>query len=292
MSIRLEHVDYLYESGGEKKQALQDVSLEIGQHEFIGLVGHTGSGKSTLLQLLNGLETPTGGAVYFDDRKLGEKNFSRKELCSKVGLVFQYPEYQLFGATVIEDVQFGPKNLGWEPLEVELSSYQALKDVGIGEELLDVSPLTLSGGQKRRVALAGVLAMKPEYLILDEPMAGLDPVGRREIFQLLRKLYQERKITILFVSHSMEDVAEYGERVIVMNQGKVVLDGAPRRIFYYQKELEKIGLSVPQTTSLMHRLQEAGFPVTEECITPEEAVQSILREKGVSKPREGRREGL
>lgn len=281
MSIRLENVDYIYESGGVQRQALKDVSLEIRENEMAGLVGHTGSGKSTLLQLLNGLETPTRGAVYFEGKNITQKDFSRKELCSKAGLVFQYPEHQLFGATVIEDVQFGPANLGWEPLEVELSSYQALKDVGIGEELLDVSPLTLSGGQKRRVALAGVLAMKPKYLILDEPMAGLDPAGRREIFQLLCKLHRERKISILFVSHSMEDIAEYAERVIVMHQGKVVLDGKPRQIFHYEKELERIGLSVPKTTSFIHRLQEKGFLVHQECITPEEAVQSILREKGM-----------
>ena len=259
---------------------MQNLSLEIGKNEPIGLVGQTGSGKSTLLQLLNGLERPEEGAVLLDGRDVSGKDFSRKELCSRVGLVFQYPEHQLFGATVSEDVQFGPRNLGWESLEVELSSFQALKDVGIGEDLLDVSPLALSGGQKRRVALAGVLAMKPEYLILDEPMAGLDPAGRREIFELLLKLHREREITILFVSHSMEDVAEYARRVIVMHQGKVVLDGAARQIFRYEKELEQIGLQVPQTTHFMHRLGEAGFPVEEECITPEEAVRCILKQKG------------
>lgn len=279
MSLRLENVSYVYESGGERKQALENISLEIGKNEMIGLVGQTGSGKSTLLQLLNGLEAPTEGAVYLDGNNIGETGFPRRELCSKVGLVFQYPEHQLFGATVLEDVQFGPKNLGWKPLEIELSAYQALRDVGIGEELLDVSPLTLSGGQKRRVALAGVLAMKPEYLILDEPMAGLDPAGRREIFQLLLKLQGERGISILFVSHSMEDVAEYASRIIVMYGGRVVLDGAARNIFRYEKELEQIGLSVPQTTHFMHRLQRAGFPVGRECITPEEAVQCILEEK-------------
>lgn len=279
MSLRLENVNYIYESGGERKQALDNISLEIGKNEMIGLVGQTGSGKSTLLQLLNGLEKPTEGAVYLDGKKIGEKTFTRRELCSKVGLVFQYPEHQLFEATVLEDVEFGPRNLGWEPLEIEISAYQALRDVGIGEELLDVSPLALSGGQKRRVALAGVLAMKPEYLILDEPMAGLDPAGRREIFRLLSKLRRERGISILFVSHSMEDVAEYAARVIVMFQGRVVLDGAPRHIFRYEKELEQIGLSVPQTTHFMHRLQRAGFPAGRECITPEEAVQYILEEK-------------
>lgn len=278
MSLQLENVSFCYEDGGERTQVLRNLSLEIGTNELIGLVGQTGSGKSTLLQLLNGLEKPSQGRVLLDGRNVAGQDFSRKELCSRVGLVFQYPEHQLFGATVVEDVQFGPRNLGWELLDVELSSFQALKDVGIGEELLDVSPLALSGGQKRRVALAGVLAMKPEYLILDEPMAGLDPAGRREIFQLLGKLHRERSMSIVFVSHSMEDVAEYANRVIVMHQGKILLDGAPRQIFRFEKELEQIGLRVPQTTRFMHRLREGGFPLKEECITPEEAVQCILKQ--------------
>ncbi len=282
MSLQLKNVSFYYESGGERKQALRNLSLEIGSNELIGLVGQTGSGKSTLLQLLNGLERPWEGRVLLDGRDVAAKDFSRKELCGRVGLVFQYPEHQLFGATVVEDVQFGPRNLGWEPLEVELSAFQALKDVGIGEDLLDVSPLALSGGQKRRVALAGVLAMKPEYLILDEPMAGLDPAGRREVFQMLLKLHRERNMSILFVSHSMEDVAEYAERVIVMHQGKVVLDGAARQIFRFEKELEQIGLRVPQTARFMHRLRDDGFPLKEECITPQEAVECILRQRGKS----------
>ncbi len=261
---------------------MRNLSLEIGSNELIGLVGQTGSGKSTLLQLLNGLERPWEGRVLLDGRDVAAKDFSRKELCGRVGLVFQYPEHQLFGATVVEDVQFGPRNLGWEPLEVELSAFQALKDVGIGEDLLDVSPLALSGGQKRRVALAGVLAMKPEYLILDEPMAGLDPAGRREVFQMLLKLHRERNMSIMFVSHSMEDVAEYAERVIVMHQGKVVLDGAARQIFRFEKELEQIGLRVPQAARFMHRLRDSGFPLKEECITPQEAVECILRQRGKS----------
>lgn len=259
---------------------MRNVSLNIGSNELIGLVGETGSGKSTLLQLLNGLEKPSKGQVLLDGRDVAGKDFSRKELCSRVGLVFQYPEHQLFGATVVEDVQFGPRNLGWEPLEVELSAFQALRDVGIGEDLLDVSPLALSGGQKRRVALAGVLAMKPEYLILDEPMAGLDPAGRREIFQLLLKLHRERNMSIVFVSHSMEDVAEYAERVLVMHQGKIVLDGDARKIFQFETELEQIGLRIPQTARFMHRLRDAGFPVKEECITPQEAVKCILKQRG------------
>lgn len=198
-------------------------------------------------------------------------------LRSKVGLVFQYPEHQLFESTVVKDVAFGPSNMGWEQLKVELSTFGALKDVGIGEELFDVSPLALSGGQKRRVAIAGVLAMEPEILVLDEPMAGLDPAGRKEIFELLKKLYRERKITVLLVSHSMEDVAEYAGRVIVMNQGQIVLDGEPRKVFRYEKELRKIGLGVPQATSLMHFLAEQGAAVQDDCLTVQESITAILK---------------
>lgn len=280
MSICLKNVSFIYDSGGVQNRALQDITLEIKKNEMIGLVGQTGSGKSTLLRLLNGLELPSEGAVSIDGRLTSEKKFSRKELCRKVGLVFQYPEHQLFGETVTEDVQFGPGNLGYSSLDTELYSFQALRDVGIGEELLDVSPLALSGGQKRRVALAGVLAMQPEYLILDEPMAGLDPAGRGEIFELLVKLHRERGITVLFVSHSMEDVAAYANRVLVMHGGRVVLDGEPGKIFRYEEELEQIGLSVPQSTHFMHRLRECGFPVTEECLTPEEAARCILEKTG------------
>lgn len=282
MSLQLENVSFYYENGGEKTQVLRNVSLEIGRNELIGLVGQTGSGKSTLLQLLNGLERPSEGRVLLDGRDVAGKDISRKELCGRVGLVFQYPEHQLFGATVVEDVQFGPGNLGWEPLEVELSAFEALREVGIGEDLLDASPLALSGGQKRRVALAGVLAMKPEYLILDEPMAGLDPAGRREIFQLLLRLHRERNMSIVFVSHSMEDVAEYAKRVVVMHQGKIVLDGAARKIFRFERELEQIGLRIPQTARFMHRLRDAGFPLEEECITPDEAVRCIVKQRGGS----------
>lgn len=278
MSIVLENVSYTYGKGGtDCRQALHDINLEIQEGEFLAVVGHTGSGKSTLIQLLNGLERATEGKIYFRGEDIYSKNFSMKKLRSKVGLVFQYPEHQLFEATVIKDVEFGPKNMGQEPLQVELNSYQALKDVGIGEELLDASVLALSGGQKRRVAIAGVIAMQPEFLVLDEPMAGLDPAGRQEIFALLKKLHKERGITIVFVSHSMEDVAEYADRVIVMNQGQIVLDGEPRKVFCYEKELEQIGLGVPQTTHLMHSLAENGAQVRQDCITVEESVAAILQ---------------
>lgn len=277
MSIRLEHVNYIYGTGsGYEKQALKDVSLEIHDGEFIGMVGHTGSGKSTLTQLLNGLEKPTSGKVFYNDRDISEKEFSLKELRSKVGLVFQYPEHQLFEISVIKDVEFGPRNLGLENLEVERRSFQALKLVGIEDELLDVSPHTLSGGQKRRVAIAGVLAMKPEVLVLDEPTAGLDPQGRNEILELLQKIHREQNITIILVSHSMDDVARYTERVLVMNQGQLVLDGTPRSIFQYEQELLQIGLGVPQSTKVMYMLQRAGADVKTQVITPEEAVESII----------------
>lgn len=278
MSIVLKNVSYTYgKDSSDEKQALQNINLEIGDNEFVAIVGHTGSGKSTLIQLLNGLEKATEGEILFHGKNIYEKDFSMKMLRSKVGLVFQYPEHQLFESTVQKDVEFGPRNMGWEQLKVELNAFGALKDVGISEEIYDVSPLTLSGGQKRRVAIAGVLAMEPEILVLDEPMAGLDPAGRTEILELLRKLYQERKITIVLVSHSMDDVAEYAERVIVMNQGRIVLDGAPRKVFRYEKELEQIGLGVPQATSLMHQLAQKGAKVETDCLNVKESVDAIIQ---------------
>ena len=278
MSVILRNVSYTYGKGSsEEKLALRDINLEIRQNEFVAVVGHTGSGKSTLIQLLNGLEKAESGEIFFHGKNIYDKDFSMNMLRSKVGLVFQYPEHQLFESTVVKDVAFGPSNMGWEQLKVELSTFGALKDVGIGEELFDVSPLALSGGQKRRVAIAGVLAMEPEILVLDEPMAGLDPAGRKEIFELLKKLYRERKITVLLVSHSMEDVAEYAGRVIVMNQGQIVLDGEPRKVFRYEKELRKIGLGVPQATSLMHFLAEQGAAVQDDCLTVQESITAILK---------------
>ena len=278
MSVILRNVSYTYGKGSsEEKLALRDINLEIRQNEFVAVVGHTGSGKSTLIQLLNGLEKAESGEIFFHGKNIYDKDFSMKMLRSKVGLVFQYPEHQLFESTVVKDVAFGPSNMGWEQLKVELSTFGALKDVGIGEELFDVSPLALSGGQKRRVAIAGVLAMEPEILVLDEPMAGLDPAGRKEIFELLKKLYRERKITVLLVSHSMEDVAEYAGRVIVMNQGQIVLDGEPLKVFRYEKELRKIGLGVPQATSLMHFLAEQGAAVQDDCLTVQESITAILK---------------
>ena len=263
MGIRLENVDYVYAAGtAEEKKALDDINLKINDGEFIGLVGHTGSGKSTLTQLLNGLEKATSGNIYYEEKNIYDKGFSMKELRGNVGLVFQYPEHQLFEVSVIEDVKFGPKNLGLDNLEVEMRSFEALKMVGIGDDLLDASPFALSGGQKRRVAIAGVLAMKPKILILDEPMAGLDPAGRDEILEL--------------VSHSMDDVAKYVDRMIVMNDGKIVLDGEPRKVFKYQRELEEIGLGVPQATNVIHKLNALGAGIEQECITPKEAADAIF----------------
>lgn len=276
MSIILQNVSYVYKSDGNSAaKALSDINLEIHKGEFLAIVGHTGSGKSTLIQLLNGLERATQGQVFFRGKDIYSRDFSMKELRSKVGMVFQYPENQLFEATVIKDVEFGPRNMGQDLLQTELNSFQALKDVGIGEELLDASVLALSGGQKRRVAIAGVLAMQPEFLVLDEPMAGLDPAGRREIFALLKKLHRERGIAVVFVSHSMEDAAEYADRIVVMNQGKIVLDGPPRKIFRYEKELEQIGLGVPLATRLVHRLAEQGAPIEKDCLTLGEGAAAI-----------------
>ena len=258
MAMILEHVNYSYGVGtGKEFHALKDINLQIGDHEFIGLVGHSGSGKSTLIQLMNGLLRATEGTIYWDGQDIYDKSFSMRSLRGQVGLVFQYPEYQLFAESVIADVEYGPRNLGWSNLDVEYRSYEALKQVGIGENLLDVSPLSLSGGQKRRVAIAGVLAMAPKLLILDEPMAGLDPSGREEMLTLLSQLYEERQISIVLVSHNMDDVAKYADRILVMNEGELVLDGVPKKVFHYQDELEQIGLGVPQMTHLIHRLEKA-----------------------------------
>lgn len=278
MSIILQNVSYFYGIGqSDEKQALSHIDLEIGKDEVIALVGQTGSGKSTLFEVLNGLEKATEGSIYCDGEDIYDKDFSIKKLHSKVGLVFQYPEHQLFESTVIKDVQFGPENMGWDKLKIEMNSFQALKDVGISDELLDVSPLVLSGGQKRRVAIAGVLAMEPEYLILDEPMAGLDPRGREEIFKLLLEIQAKRHMTILFSSHSMEDVARYAKRMLVMHNGKIVLDGSPAKIFRYRKELKKIGLEVPKAVSILQALGERGLPVRTDLLTPEEAAREIHR---------------
>ncbi len=277
MSIILDHVNYIYEAGTAMEfHALKDVNLVIPDGQFIGLIGHTGSGKSTLVQHLNGLLKPTSGNIYYNGADIHDSDYNKKELRSKVGLVFQYPEHQLFEMDVFTDVCFGPKNLGLDKTEVELRAYSALKQVGLEDEYFYQSPFDLSGGQKRRVAIAGVLAMKPDVLILDEPTAGLDPKGRDEILDQIARLRKETGITVILVSHSMEDVAKYVERIIVMNHGQVFMDQSPREVFKRYKELEEIGLAAPQVTYIVHALRERGMDVRTDVTTVEEAKEAIL----------------
>ena len=278
MSISLEKVSYIYEDNSDiKKPALIDIDLEIGEGEFIGIIGHTGSGKSTLIQHLNGLMEPTKGRVYFEGKNIHDDNYDIKSLRGKVGLCFQYPEHQLFETTILEDVCFGPMNFGASKEEAVKAAKEALKDVGISEELFGKSPFELSGGQKRRVAIAGILAMKPEYFILDEPTAGLDPEGRVQLLELLKRLNQEQGITIILVSHSMEDIASYVDRMIVMNRGRLEFDGDKEEVFSHQEELEQMGLSVPFFRLLANDLKEKGFPVEGEILTLEDAKTAILK---------------
>ncbi|MBE5884390.1 MAG: energy-coupling factor transporter ATPase [Lachnospiraceae bacterium] len=278
MSIILDHVNYIYgEDTSLEVKALDDICLTIPEGQFIGVIGHTGSGKSTLMQHLNGLIKATGGHIYFNGEDIYDKDFDMKKLRSKVGLVFQYPEHQLFEIDVFSDVCFGPKNLGLDKKEVELRAYDALRKVGLPEEFFYQSPFELSGGQKRRVAIAGVLAMKPEILILDEPTAGLDPMGRDEILDQIKQLQRETGMTILLVSHSMDDVAEYVDRIIVMNKGAVMYDDEPKKVFSHYKELEEIGLSAPQVTYVMHALKDKGLDVEVDAITIDEAAMDIIK---------------
>ena len=276
-SIILDKVNYSYSEGTAYQiQALKDINLKIEEGQFIGIIGHTGSGKSTLTQLLNGLLRATSGHIYVDGEDIYDEDYDMKKLRNKVGLVFQYPDHQLFETTNFEDVCFGPKNQGLDRKEVELRAFEALQNVGFPEDLYYQPPFDLSGGQKRRVAIAGVLAMKPQVLILDEPTAGLDPAGRDEILGLVTKMHKELGITIILVSHSMEDVAEYVERLIVMNQGGVMYDGTPKEVYAHYKELEAVGLAAPQVTYLMNELAQKGLPVDTGATTVKEAAQSIL----------------
>ena len=284
MPILLNHVNHIYGEGTPlERKALDDITLKIEDGEFLGIIGHTGSGKSTLVQHLNGLLKATSGEIYFNGEDIYRKGYELKELRSKVGLVFQYPEHQLFEMDVFTDVCFGPKNLGLSQKEVELAAFDALRKVGFPEELYYQSPFDLSGGQKRRVAIAGVLAMKPQVLILDEPTAGLDPKGREEILNQIKKLQQETHMTIVLVSHSMEDVAEYVDRIVVMNQGKIMYNDVPREVFKHYKELEQAGLAAPQVTYIMHQLREAGAPVDPDVITIAEAASEIAKWKGINR---------
>ncbi|HCE77696.1 MAG TPA: energy-coupling factor transporter ATPase, partial [Lachnospiraceae bacterium] len=277
-SLRLEHVSYVYSTGTAYEiTALKDVSLEIPKGQFVGIIGHTGSGKSTLVQHFNGLIRPTSGHVYFQGRDIWEEGYPLRELRFHVGLVFQYPEYQLFETDVIKDVCFGPKNQGLSEEEQMKRAREALRQVGIPEGLYEKSPFELSGGQKRRVAIAGVLAMNPDILVLDEPTAGLDPRGREEILSELDQLQKERGITVILVSHSMEDVAQHVDRIIAMNKGEVAFDGTPRQVFSHYKELETMGLAAPQMTYIMHALREHGLDVDVNASTLEEARRTVLQ---------------
>ncbi len=276
--MKLENVSFTYSPGTAYEiHALKNINLEIRDGEFIGLIGHTGSGKSTLVQHLNGLMKATGGAIYYNGENIYREGYSMKELRSKVGLVFQYPEHQLFEIDVLTDVCFGPKNQGLSKEEAEERAKKALQMVGLKEKYYHQSPFELSGGQKRRVAIAGVLAMEPDVLILDEPTAGLDPKGRDDILDQIKKLHEESHITIILVSHSMEDVAKYVGRIIVMNQGEAMYDGTPKEVFSHYQELEKIGLAAPQVTYIMNALSEKGFGVETDATTIEEAAEEIYR---------------
>ncbi len=281
MALILDHVSYKYSPGtAYEVTALDDVSLTINDGEFVGIIGHTGSGKSTLVQHLNGLIKATEGHIYYNGQDIYDPDYDIKELRTQVGMVFQYPEHQLFETTVFEDVKFGPKNQGLDDKEQIKRAYEALELVGLPEKLFLASPFELSGGQKRRAAIAGVIAMKPAVLILDEPTAGLDPKGRDDIFDMISSMHVRRRDTVILVSHSMEDVANYVDRIIVMDQGKPVYDGTPKEVFAHYKELEKMGLAAPQVTYVMNDLKKAGFDVDTTATTVDEAKAEILEALG------------
>ena len=277
MSIKAVDLNYVYGGGTAFEQhALFDVNLEIEDGEFVGLIGHTGSGKSTLIQHLNGLIKASAGELYYNGENIYSQGYDMKRLRSKVGLVFKYPEHQLFEVDVLTDVCFGPKNQGLSSEEAEVRAKKALEQVGLDPFYYKQSPFELSGGQKRRVAIAGVLAMEPEVLILDEPTAGLDPRGRDEILDQIDRLHRERHMTIILVSHSMEDVARYADRLIVMNHGQKVFDGAPKEVFRHYRELETMGLAAPQITYLVHDLKAKGIDIDNDITTVPEAREAIL----------------
>ena len=300
MSIILDKVNFVYsEETAYQIQALKDVNLEIKDGQFIGIIGHTGSGKSTLIQHLNGLvkllivdiflefgrvtnlvygqALKTSGTIYFHGQDIYEEDFDLRELRNRVGLVFQYPEHQLFETTIFDDVCFGPKNQGLSPEECEKRAREALQLVGLKEKYFDHSPFDLSGGQKRRAAIAGVLAMRPKVLVLDEPTAGLDPKGRDEILDQIAYLHEKADMTVILVSHSMEDIAKYVDRIIVMNKGSVMFNDVPKKVFAHYKELESVGLAAPQVTYIMHALKEKGMDVPTDATTIEEAADGIMK---------------
>ncbi len=277
MSIKLEHLNYVYSQGtAYEKKALDDICLEIPDGEFVGIIGHTGSGKSTLIQHLNGLIRATSGELFYNGENIYREGYPMKELRNEVGLVFQYPEHQLFEIDVLTDVCFGPKNQGLSPEECKEQALLALRLVGLKEKYYGVSPFDLSGGQKQRVAIAGVLAMRPKVLVLDEPTAGLDPKGRDDILDQISFLHKERGITVILVSHSMEDIARYADRLIVMNKGRVMYHDEPKKVFEHYQELEKVGLAAPQVTYIMHDLAKRGIPVRTDVTTVKEAADEIM----------------
>lgn len=280
MSIKAENIKYIYSEGTPfRTVALDDINLEIKEGDFLGVIGHTGSGKSTLIQLLNGLEKPSDGKIIVNDTVVGEDKKKLSKIRQIVGLVFQYPEYQLFEETVAKDVAFGPMNLNLSEEETEKRVKEALELVGFNyKDIKDESPFDLSGGQKRRVAIAGVLAMKPDYLILDEPTAGLDPAGRNEIFEQIKKLHKKANVTVVLVSHSMEDIAKLVNRVIVLYKGKIHMQGTPKEIYSQSEELKKIGLGVPQVAEIVNELRKRGFNIRPDILTVEEAKEEILKE--------------
>ncbi len=277
MSIRLENLNYVYSPGtAYEKHALKDVSLTIPHGEFVGIIGHTGSGKSTLIQHLNGLIRATSGQIYYNEENIYQDGYNMKELRSQVGLVFQYPEHQLFEIDVMTDVCFGPKNQGLTLDECRERALEALRLVGLKEKYYKASPFELSGGQKRRAAIAGVLAMRPRVLVLDEPTAGLDPKGRDDILEQIAYLHRQTDMTVILVSHSMEDIARYADRIIVMNHGEVMYNDEPKKVFAHFRELEEVGLAAPQVTYIMHDLKECGFTVDTGVTTVEKAADEIM----------------
>lgn len=277
MPIEIKHLDHIYMPGSPfETKALDDVTLTIGDGEFVGLIGHTGSGKSTLVQHLNGLMKPDHGSVIVDGMDVSDKNTDLREIRRRVGLVFQYPEHQLFEETVRKDVSFGPRNLGCSEQEIEERVVKACHQVGLSDEKLDMSPFDLSGGNKRRVAIAGVLAMRPRVLVLDEPTAGLDPRGRNELLELIRGLHDEEGNTIVMVSHSMDDISALAQRIIVMNEGRVAMDGTPREVFAHPQELVDMHLGVPAAAQLAMELKKRGYNLPDNVYTLDEMRSLIL----------------
>lgn len=282
--VRVENLRHVYSAGTPfEKTAIEDVDLQIEQGEFIGLIGHTGSGKSTFIQHLNALLKPTSGAIYCNDKDINRDKFSRRDIKWEVGLVFQYPENQLFEETVYKDIAFGPKNMGLEDEEIDRRVRQAAEFAGVEEELFEKSPLELSGGQKRRIAIAGVIAMEPKLLVLDEPTAGLDPAGCRQIMANILAYREKTGSTIIIVSHNMDDAARFANRILVFNKGRVVMDGKPEKVFSRAAELCEIGLSVPMATQIAMELKAKGMELDGAIYTREQLLNAILRAKGVGR---------